>query len=235
PLGVFLGVAAGVLLAGIPGALFAIPIIAFVNATLLYLVGRDPTPDLPQDKAAAAHFASLGRGSGRRAGGGPTTRDAPPDDGTRMANPRNEETRSGCSAAPGSPRSGRLPPVRAAHGSGPVRRALHDLDRKGLTGRRGVVDGLTDLGAMARAAQRGLGREDLEIGALGDLPVAEQERALLAGHRDGDHHAGLDDPVILRGLPHDRVLQQLLQVRDAGLHLPLLLAGRVVRAVLLQI
>src|SRR5699024_1377844 len=94
---------------------------------------------------------------------------------------------------------------------------------------------LTDLGAMDRAAQRGLGREDLEIGALGDLPVAEQERALLAGHRDGDHHAGLDDPVILRGLPHDRVLQQLLQVRDAGLHLPLLLAGRVVRAVLLQI
>lgn len=67
PLGVFIGVAAGVLLASIPGALFAIPIIAFVNATLLYLVGRDPSPDLPKDEAAAAHFASLGRGSAKRA------------------------------------------------------------------------------------------------------------------------------------------------------------------------
>src|SRR5699024_3385289 len=67
-LGVFLGVAAGMLLAGIPGALVAMPIIAVVKASLLYLAGRGPTPDLPQDKAAAAHFASLGRGSGRRAG-----------------------------------------------------------------------------------------------------------------------------------------------------------------------
>ena len=67
PLGVFLGVAAGAMIAGIPGALFAIPLIAFVNATLLYMVGRDPSPDLGQDRAAAAHFAALSGGRGRRA------------------------------------------------------------------------------------------------------------------------------------------------------------------------
>jgi predicted PurR-regulated permease PerM len=63
PLGVFLGVAAGAMIAGIPGALFAIPLIAFVNATLLYVVGRDPSPDLGQDRAGAEHFAALTRGT----------------------------------------------------------------------------------------------------------------------------------------------------------------------------
>lgn len=62
PLGVFLGVAAGAMIAGVPGALFAIPLIAFVNATLLYVVGRDPSPDLGHDKAGAEHFAALGSG-----------------------------------------------------------------------------------------------------------------------------------------------------------------------------
>lgn len=59
PLAVFLGVAGGAMIAGIPGALFAIPLIAFVNATLLYVVGRDPSPDLGEDRASAEHFASL--------------------------------------------------------------------------------------------------------------------------------------------------------------------------------
>src|SRR5699024_6848832 len=63
PLAVFLGVAAGAMVAGIAGALFSIPLIAFVNATLLYVVGRDPSPDLGQDEAGAEHFAAL---SGRR-------------------------------------------------------------------------------------------------------------------------------------------------------------------------
>ena len=62
PLGVFLGVALGAMIAGIPGALFAIPLIAFVNATLLYVVGRDPSPELGHDKAGAEHFAALGAG-----------------------------------------------------------------------------------------------------------------------------------------------------------------------------
>ncbi|AXK45734.1 AI-2E family transporter [Brachybacterium saurashtrense] len=61
PLAVFLGVAAGAMVAGIAGALFAIPLIAFLNATLLYVVGRDPSPELGQDQASAQHFASLGR------------------------------------------------------------------------------------------------------------------------------------------------------------------------------
>lgn len=61
PLAVFLGVAAGALVAGIAGALFAIPALAFVNATLLYVVGRDPSPDLGHDNAAAEHFAALTR------------------------------------------------------------------------------------------------------------------------------------------------------------------------------
>ncbi|MCL6422738.1 AI-2E family transporter [Brachybacterium sp. JHP9] len=52
PLAVFLGVTAGALTAGIAGALFAIPLIAFVNATLLYLTGRDPSPELGEDQAA---------------------------------------------------------------------------------------------------------------------------------------------------------------------------------------
>ncbi|ONN64112.1 AI-2E family transporter, partial [Herbaspirillum sp. VT-16-41] len=61
PLAVFLGVTAGAMLAGIPGALFAIPLIAFVNATMLYVVGRDPSPELGLDAGAQAHFRQLRR------------------------------------------------------------------------------------------------------------------------------------------------------------------------------
>ncbi|MGO1567692.1 MAG: AI-2E family transporter [Brachybacterium sp.] len=61
PLAVFLGVAGGAMVAGIPGALFAIPLLAFLNATLLYVVGRDPSPDLGQDRAGREHFAALTR------------------------------------------------------------------------------------------------------------------------------------------------------------------------------
>lgn len=57
PLAVFLGVAAGSMVAGIPGALFAIPVIAFVNATMLYLSGRDPSPELGADEEMAEAYA----------------------------------------------------------------------------------------------------------------------------------------------------------------------------------
>ena len=70
PLAVLLGVAAGVMVANIAGALFAIPLIAFVNATLLYLVGRDPAPDLGEDRASAEHFAALTRAQPAPAQGG---------------------------------------------------------------------------------------------------------------------------------------------------------------------
>src|SRR5699024_6945736 len=63
PLAVFLGVAAGAVVARFAGALFSIPLMAFVDATLLYVVGRDPSPDLGQDEAGAEHFAAL---TGRR-------------------------------------------------------------------------------------------------------------------------------------------------------------------------
>src|SRR5690606_28248661 len=77
---------------------------------------------------------------------------------------------------------------------------------------------------------------DLEVVVpLGDLPVAQQERALLAGHRDAHDHAGLDHAVILGGLADHGVLQQALEVRDPRLHLALLLAGSVVPAVLLEV
>lgn len=62
PLAVFLGVAAGAMVAGIPGALFAIPLIAFVNATMLYLVGRDPSPELGADPTMVTFLRTLGRG-----------------------------------------------------------------------------------------------------------------------------------------------------------------------------
>jgi predicted PurR-regulated permease PerM len=56
PLAVFLGVASGTVVAGIGGALFAIPLLAFVNATMLYLTGRDPAPELGKDDISAKVF-----------------------------------------------------------------------------------------------------------------------------------------------------------------------------------
>lgn len=56
PLAVFLGVSAGAMVAGIAGALFAIPLIAFVNATLLYITGRDPSPELGTDLYAKEQY-----------------------------------------------------------------------------------------------------------------------------------------------------------------------------------
>jgi len=46
PLAVLLVVAVGTLLGGIVGAFFAVPIAALVNTVALYLVGRDPFPEL---------------------------------------------------------------------------------------------------------------------------------------------------------------------------------------------
>lgn len=58
PLGVALSVIAGVLLAGVVGALFAVPVVAVVNTVVLYLVNqgeRDPVrPEEPVDAPLAA-------------------------------------------------------------------------------------------------------------------------------------------------------------------------------------
>lgn len=49
PIAVLLAVAGGTAVAGLIGALFAVPIIAVVNSVGLYLVGRDPRPSLAED------------------------------------------------------------------------------------------------------------------------------------------------------------------------------------------
>src|SRR5699024_6044729 len=126
--------------------------------------------------------------------------------------------------------------VRAGCGSGRVGRGLEDLDREGLPVGGRVVDGVADLRAVDRGAQRRLRGEHLErVVAVGDLAVAQQEGALLAGHGDLHDHAGLDDAVVLRGLADHGVLQEPLEVRDARFQLALLLAGGVVAAVLLEV
>lgn len=68
PLAVFLGVAFGGTIAGIPGALFAIPLMAFVNATGLYLSGRDPAPQLKTDNRAVRVLDRYARAVRQRAG-----------------------------------------------------------------------------------------------------------------------------------------------------------------------
>lgn len=57
PLAVFLGVAVGGTVAGIPGALFVIPLMAFVNSTGLYLSGRDPAPSMGSDDLDSTDLA----------------------------------------------------------------------------------------------------------------------------------------------------------------------------------
>ncbi|WP_313286712.1 AI-2E family transporter [Corynebacterium vitaeruminis] len=46
PLGVIVAVAAGTYLFGLPGALFAVPVVATLNSSIRYLVGQDPFPEL---------------------------------------------------------------------------------------------------------------------------------------------------------------------------------------------
>jgi putative heme transporter len=58
PVAVLLGVAAGSYMAGILGALFAVPVIAVLNTVILYLHGHDKFPQLGHDD----HVALRGRG-----------------------------------------------------------------------------------------------------------------------------------------------------------------------------
>jgi hypothetical protein len=53
PLAVILAVASGVFLAGIPGALVAVPLAASVNAVAVYLASAPPEPEEPQDDGLA--------------------------------------------------------------------------------------------------------------------------------------------------------------------------------------
>ncbi len=58
PLAVILAIGAGVLLAGVVGALFAVPLVAVVNVVAGYL--REPADPLDPEQAAAAVFATEG-------------------------------------------------------------------------------------------------------------------------------------------------------------------------------
>ncbi|MGC5628645.1 AI-2E family transporter [Georgenia sp. Z1344] len=49
PIAVLLAVAGGTAVAGLVGALFAVPVVAVVNSVGLYLAGRDPQPHLAKD------------------------------------------------------------------------------------------------------------------------------------------------------------------------------------------
>ena len=51
PLGVVLAVATGSLLAGIPGALFAVPVAAVINVMILYVSGGAWKDDAPPSTA----------------------------------------------------------------------------------------------------------------------------------------------------------------------------------------
>ena len=53
PLGVIVSVAAGTYLFGLPGALFAVPLVATLNSSVRYLVGKDPFPELSRDREGA--------------------------------------------------------------------------------------------------------------------------------------------------------------------------------------
>src|SRR5699024_7824682 len=196
-----------------------------------------PAPgDAPGEEGASGAEGTAGRDATPRPdtpGPDPTPRPDGPDPDVA---PRPERTTR---RAPAPAAAGRGGPsaraVRAGCGSGRVGRGLEDLDREGLPVGGRVVDGVADLRAVDRGSQRRLRGEHLErVVAVGDLAVAQQEGALLAGHGDLHDHAGLDDAVVLRGLADHGVLQEPLEVRDARFQLALLLAGGVVAAVLLE-
>src|SRR5690606_30798919 len=86
-------------------------------------------------------------------------------------------------------------------------------------------------------SERRVRRVDLEVASAAFLARCEQERlgVVIAVVLDGQHHAGLGDPVVGRGLADFRVAQELLQVTDASFLLALFLTGGVVTTVLLEV
>ena len=95
---------------------------------------------------------------------------------------------------------------------------------------------LADLLAVDRRAERRPGRVDVDRGAA-LLAGGEQERHLVvvADEPDGHRHAGAHHPLGRGGLTDLRGVQDLAEMEDPRLHLALLVLGRVVAAVLLQV
>ena len=126
------------------------------------------------------------------------------------------------------PASGRLGPG--------VGDGFQDLDGVGAAVRQGVGGLLADLLAHDRGAQRRAGRVDVDRRAA-LLAGGEQERhlVLVLDEPDRDRHARADHPVGARRAADAGVLQDVLERDDPGLHLALLVLGRVVPAVLAQV
>ena len=99
--------------------------------------------------------------------------------------------------------------------------------------------GVALLGAQDGGTQRGLLREDLQIGACGEgvlnLAGTEQELQVAARHLGLDDHAQGYNAIVDGGVANLGGLQQVLELLDACLVLGLLVAGSVVAAVLAEV
>jgi len=87
PLGVIVALAAGVVLAGITGALVAVPLVAVVNTGVRYLVerrrGEEPPPDEPPGTKPTDDDEAAAEEAARRADGRPVTGLQPREPGDR--------------------------------------------------------------------------------------------------------------------------------------------------------
>src|SRR6266849_1759801 len=130
-------------------------------------------------------------------------------------------------AAPDRPRAGSHPAVRDR---------LKDLDGGRTAVRQGVGGRLANLLARDGAAQRRPRRVHVDRRAA-LLAGREQERhlVLVALEPDRHRHARTDHAIRARRLADPRVVEDVLQLVDAGLLLALLLLRRVVAAVLAQV
>ena len=108
-----------------------------------------------------------------------------------------------------------------------------------FTVRSGVGNLVALLSAQDCGTQRGLLREDLQIGAGGegvlDLAGTKQELQVAARNLGLNDHTQGHDAVIDGGVANVGGLQQVLELLDACLVLGLLVAGGVVAAVLTEV
>ncbi|MDO4791125.1 MAG: AI-2E family transporter [Buchananella hordeovulneris] len=110
PVAVLLAVAAGTYLWGIVGALFVVPVVAFLNTSLMYLGGYDKFPALRDDPDRPGgpasdldeYLAAPFRTGGKSEAKGPKTRNHSADQSAKRAAPEPEEELADVAAAPSS-------------------------------------------------------------------------------------------------------------------------------------
>src|SRR5689334_16130160 len=127
----------------------------------------------------------------------------------------------------------------AVAGLGVIGLGLDQRDLDGGAAGHRVAALLADLGVDQRVAERRVGGVHLEL-AVGDAFLAggDEERLgvlLVAVVEDGDDGAGQRHTGLLRGLADLGEAEQILQLADTGFLLALLIAGRVVAAVLAEV